>query len=186
LTPHLDGLNSAPMPVNVSKEKVTTQLCSSCGMCCNGVIFADLKLTKTDSPELLASRGVPLRWRGKTALLSQPCPALDGTLCRVYADRPSRCRTFECRLLQRVQNGSVRASTAMKRIRRALARAESVKTILRELGQRDETRPLSVRCREVMMEPLDLSAAPDKVRLRGQLLLAVHALTQSLEEDFLA
>jgi len=106
-------------------------------------------------------------------------------LCRIYAERPERCRTFECRLLQRTAAGEVSEHAALKLIQQARARADKVRRILRELGDTDETLPLSRRYQRMMREPIDLSADERIVELRGELMLAVGELVGALEKDFL-
>src|ERR1044072_8585151 len=97
------GCAAAPIP---SVDLVNT-LCRACALCCNGVLFADVRLQAGDDVARLTELGVPLKRRGAVARFSQPCACLDGKLCRIYADRPARCRTFECRLLKRALAGDV-------------------------------------------------------------------------------
>jgi Fe-S-cluster containining protein len=160
-------------------------LCPNCALCCNGVLFADVRLQAGDKAKRLATLGVPLKKRGQIIRFSQPCSCLDGKLCRIYADRPVRCRTFECRLLQRTQAGEVTERAALKSIQSMRRRAENVRRILRELGDTDETVPLSRRYQRMMREPIDLSAEERLVDLRGELMMAVAELVGALERDFL-
>lgn len=166
-------------------DDCVTNLCSTCALCCNGVLFADVRLQRGDSARKLAAVGVPLSKRGAITRIAQPCSCLDGKLCRIYADRPVRCRTFECRTLQRAQAGQITERHALKSIRRALRLAGRVRRILRELGDRDESVPLSRRYQRMMRQPIDLSEDEHLSDLRGELLLAVADLTGALERDFL-
>ena len=160
-------------------------LCPQCALCCNGVLFADVRLQAGDDAAHLAALGVTLQRRGAVLRLPQPCACLDGKLCRIYADRPVRCRAFECRLLQRTQAGEVTESTALKSIQLARRRAENVRRLLRELGDTDEARPLSRRYQRMMRQPIDLSDGDRLGDLRGELMLAVGELVGQLERDFL-
>jgi Fe-S-cluster containining protein len=160
-------------------------LCPNCALCCNGVLFADVRLQKGDNAKRLAMLGVPLKKRGPITRFSQPCSCLDGKLCRIYADRPVRCRTFECRLLQRTQEGEITQRGARKSIQATRRRANKVRRILRELGDTDETVPLSRRYQRMMREPIDLSADKRIGDLRGELMMAVAELVGALERDFL-
>jgi len=160
-------------------------LCRHCALCCNGVLFADVRLQVGDDAQRLALLGVKLQSRGKLTRFSQPCSCLEGKLCRIYEDRPTRCRTFECRLLQRTQAGEVTERAALKSIQSALRRAETVRGILRELGDTDESVPLSRRYQRMMRAPIDLSADPRLIDLRGELMLAVAELVSVLEQEFL-
>src|SRR5512142_2644385 len=95
------------------------QLCLSCGMCCNGVIFADVRLQAGDNAGRLREIGLPLCGTGKGAesaglKFAQPCAALEGCACRIYPERPAHCRNFECLLLKGVKSGKVRREAAVR------------------------------------------------------------------------
>ena len=167
-----------------ASDSVAT-LCPQCALCCNGVLFADVRLQKGDDAKQLATLGVPLKKHGAITRFIQPCSCLDGKLCRIYVDRPARCRTFECRLLQRTQAGEVTERAALKTIQATRRRAENVRRILRELGDTDEKLPLSRRYQRVMREPIDLSADERIGDLRGELMMAVAELVGTLEREFL-
>ena len=111
--------------VQISKSKAADEICQKCGLCCNGVIFADVKLRPgerlavakalgTLSAALSSAGGVamadspaaPASCACKT--LVQPCAAFDGRWCRIYGERPEYCRQFECALLKRVKAGQLR------------------------------------------------------------------------------
>ena len=162
-----------------------SQLCPKCGLCCNGVLFADVELRKGDDVQRLAELGLLLEKKGRQRAFAQPCACFDGKLCRVYAERPVRCRTFECGLLKRVQSGEMGVDAALKTIAEAQRLAEKVRGLLRRLGQSDEQLALNRRYAQVMREPIDLSGPEDAAELRGELMLAVNDLMQMLRQDFL-
>ena len=173
------------MNILSSQQRNTVSvLCLQCGLCCNGVLFADVRLQAGDDAKRLAALGVALQTRGKLTRFPQPCSCLEGKLCRIYEDRPTRCRTFECRLLQRSQAGEVSEHAALKSIRNARQCAEKVRRILRELGDTDESIPLSRRYQRMMRRPIDL-ADQETSDLRGELMMAVAELTAVLEREFL-
>lgn len=178
-------LTTSKSPTPTKPRDLAEQLCAACGLCCNGVLFADLRLQRGDDPKRLVKIGLPLERHGRTFRLPQPCPAHDGNLCRVYADRPARCRSFECRVLQNAQAAEIRTETALRLIAAARQRADKVRTLVRLLGQNDENAPLSTRWQQIMSRPWDLAGPGQTLRLRRKLLLAVHALTRILEKDFL-
>jgi uncharacterized protein len=162
-----------------------SQLCPKCGICCNGVLFADVELRKGDDVQRLAELGLSLKKKGRKQAFAQPCACFDGELCRIYTRRPKRCRAFECGLLKRVQAGEMGADAALKTIAEAQRLAEKVRGQLRRLGQSDEQLALNRRYAQVMREPIDLSGPEDAAELRGELMLAVNDLTQTLQRDFL-
>jgi Fe-S-cluster containining protein len=162
-----------------------SQLCPKCGLCCNGVLFADVELRKGDDIQQLAELGLSLEKKGRKQAFAQPCACFDGELCRIYTRRPKRCRTFECGLLKRVQAGELGADAALKTIAEAQRLAEKVRRLLRQLGQKDERLALTHRYKQIMSAPIDLSAGEDAAGLRGELMLAVNDLMQTLQRDFL-
>ena len=152
-------------------------LCLSCGLCCDGVIFADVRLQPGEAP----GHG---KWQIKNGKLKQPCPALCEGRCQVYADRPRYCREFECALLKKVKAGQLEAGPALRLIKKARRHSEKVLRLLRELGCADETLSLAKRFRRMHRrletEPIDAQTAD----LFGQLTLAVHELNLLLSRKF--
>jgi uncharacterized protein len=162
------------------------QLCPQCGLCCNGVLFADVRLQKGDDARRLAKLGLSLRQKGSQPAFPQPCAGFDGALCRIYAVRPQYCRTFECGLLKRVQIHKAGVETALRKIVRAQRLAEKVRQRLRRSGDRNETLALTRRYARIMRKPIDLSGPEEAVAGRGKLMLAVSDLMQALQRDFLS
>jgi Fe-S-cluster containining protein len=150
------------------------------------VLFADVELRAGDDAKRLAKLGLSLEKKGANKIaFAQPCACFDGKLCAIYADRPKRCRTFECGLLQRVQAGELNADAALKTISKTKREVEKVRGLLRQLGQNDERLAMTKRYAQMMSAPMDLSASENISELRGELMLAVSNLMQVLQRDFL-
>ncbi len=167
--------------LNNSVEKI----CPNCGLCCNGVLFADVELRAGDDPGRLAELGLSLGMKGSKLAFAQPCTCFDGKLCTIYADRPKRCRTFECGLLKRVDDGALEAEAALKTIVKTKRQVEKVRVLLRQLGQNDERLAMTKRYSEAMSAPIDLADHETDSERRGELMLAVDDLMQRLQRDFL-
>lgn len=168
----------------IPKDAVS-QLCPACGMCCNGVLFGDVELQRGDNAKRLATLGMDLFRKGRKQCFNQPCACFDGKWCRIYDDRPSRCRAFECRLVQRVDAGRLSVAEALKSIKAARREVEAVRKLVRELGQTDERMPLNRRYAAVLAEPIDMGGDRRVVKRRSRLLEAVGTLVGLLERDFL-
>lgn len=169
-------------PNNNSAE----ELCPNCGLCCDSTLFADVELRKGDDPERLTQLGLELWQKTKTKLaFQQPCACFDGKWCKIYGERPTRCRLFECGLLKKVARGDMTARVALKKITEAKSRAAKVRDLLRACGQRDERMALTHRYAQAVSAPVDLSneTAADQ---QGELMLAVDDLMQLLQSDFLS
>ena len=102
-------------------------LCTSCGLCCNGSLFADIELKSRRESLAMESFGLVVEDGDDGELLIQPCGALKGTRCSIYQYRPTCCRTFECRLLRDVEEG-----------KRTIADAREIVRTTRELIARIE------------------------------------------------
>lgn len=161
------------------------QLCPNCGLCCNGVLFADVELQKGDNAERLVDLGMSLKMKGMKRAFVQPCRCFDGKLCRIYANRPKRCATFECGLLKRVQSGAMPVPVALKRIVDAKRLVEKVRRLLHRLGDTDAQLALTKRYSKMMSKPIDLSTGEDTGEACGELMLAVNDLMHVLQRDFL-
>jgi Fe-S-cluster containining protein len=174
-----------PKPLDSAEtNRIVGELCSACALCCNGVLFGDVELQEGDDPATLQQAGLELRRKGKKKCFAQPCSCLEGNLCGIYSDRPNRCRTFECRLLQRALAGEVSIPEALPLIHRARSQVKKIVELLRQLKQADEHLPLSRRYARVMAAPIDLAADDHAVELRSELMLAVGKLSDLLARDF--
>jgi hypothetical protein len=161
------------------------QLCPNCGLCCDSTLFADVELRAGDDPKQLAKLGLSIAKKGRSKLaFAQPCACFDGKFCGVYADRPKRCRLFECGLLKKVQAEDMNAGAALKKISEAKALAGKVRELLHVLGQPHDTLALTKCYAQAMSEPMDLVHESDAAR-RGELMLAVNDLMHALQRDFL-
>ena len=163
------------------------ELCPKCGLCCNGVIFADVRLRASDNAERLRALGLPVgtpRLSANGPRLAQPCAAFNGCHCRVYADRPQYCRDFECALFKSVKAGRTKLAAALRVIRTARARADKVRRLLADLGNTDEQLPLSARFRRTakQLEERDLDEVTSGTY--GRLTLAIHDLNLLLSDAF--
>jgi hypothetical protein len=163
---------------------LSEQLCLQCGLCCSGVIFADVRLQRGDNPTQLRRLGLPLSTTRGQPGFSQPCAALEGCRCRLYAERPLHCRYFECALFKNVKVGNLRPAAALRCVRTARARADKVHSLLRALGDSNENVALSARCRNISERLNAGELDRQKAQLYAQLTQAHHKLNLLLAEAF--
>lgn len=161
-------------------------LCLECGLCCNGVIFADVQLQSGDNAARLRALGLAFAAKSKAGIekFKQPCTAFEGCRCRIYSERPTYCRQFECLLLKSVKAGRTEPVQASRIVRTALQRVKKVKHLLRALGDDDEMLALSKRFRR-MKRHLESHPLNEETAAKfGELTLAVHDLNMLLAEAF--
>jgi hypothetical protein len=163
--------------------EVVAQLCPQCALCCNGVLFKDVELQPADDAERLTALGLPVAKSGKLKF-PQPCAALDGCKCRIYSDRPARCRHFECALLKSLAAGDVRTGAALRIIGDTKALTQKVIRLLLELGDADEHLALSLRFKRTKRRLEGSELDTERAERFGELTLAVHDLHLRLREHF--
>jgi len=163
---------------------LTDTLCTRCALCCDGSLFADVELASRAEATRLETMGLAID-DDETGLplLSQPCRALKGRRCDIYAHRPGCCRTFECRLLQDVRRGAVSVERAGEQIAEALERIGRVKELMAQLGQRNGRLPLKEGCAEALAR--NTHADPDVSRIRAELEAAMCAVEELIRSTFL-
>ena len=149
------------------------------------MIFADVILQAKDDPQRLRLLGLPVVPGGRRDLkFAQPCAALDGCRCRIYADRPRYCHEFECILLKNVMAARLSQDAALAIIRNAREKADMVRSLLRRLGDNDEQLALAARFRKMTKKFESEELTEETAELYGQLTLAVHDLNSLLSEAF--
>ncbi len=166
------------------EPSLTDTLCTQCGLCCDGSLFADVELV--GQPEAMRREIMGLGIvdeETEVGLLSHPCRALQGRRCSIYGHRPKCCRIFECQLLQDAQQGAVTPERATEQIAETFALIRRVRELLAELGQSDARMPLKKRCAEALAG--EASASPEVNQKRADLAAAMSAVEQMIWQTFL-
>jgi uncharacterized protein len=160
-------------------DKLIDALCLQCGLCCNGVLFADVRPEPGDASPL---------FNGNRSRVTQPCPAFNAATCAcaIYAERPARCRKFECRQLLGVRNGTTTTEKALHQIRAARELAAEVEKLLTELDFNDQRLPLSRRFQRCQRAAENGKLPETQLGRLADLQLAVHRLTGLLAREFYA
>jgi uncharacterized protein len=112
----------------------SSDLCTRCGLCCTGVLFDWVPVTKDEEPTLRRI-GLPMESHDQELRFPQPCSKFEEGLCRIYADRPLSCRHFRCELLKRVDGGDLSVTEADQIVAEAKGMIERLRAAIeRELG----------------------------------------------------
>jgi uncharacterized protein len=168
------------------KPNLTDTLCTRCGLCCDGSLFADVELAGTDEASALEVMGLEIEDdEDDRSLLLQPCVALSGKCCSIYELRPGCCRTFECRLLQEAKRGVVSVDRAREEIAGALRRIERVRELIRQLGRDKKRLPLKERCAEALAFVPKRGGNSERDRIRDELEIALADMERLMRETFL-
>jgi Fe-S-cluster containining protein len=167
------------------RPSLTDTLCTRCGLCCDGTLFADVELAGPGEATGLEVMGLEIEDGGAgAAVLVLPCAALAKRRCGVYAHRPACCREFECRLLQDTRRGAVAVARAWQQVARAHAQIRRVKALLARLETRGNPHlPLKERCTDALAG--GKAATPAETRTRARLEAAMTAVERTIRTTFL-
>jgi hypothetical protein len=90
-----------------------SDLCQSCGLCCQGVFFSRVVVNDDEALGLPPTFVIEPDGEENFAFL-QPCPAHDDTRCTIYARRPKACRSYRCLLLRDLEAGRIALDAALQ------------------------------------------------------------------------
>ena len=83
-----------------------SQLCTACGLCCQGMFHSYANVTEREIVTLEANGFVILSGTRGPAF-SLPCTRLENNHCSIYPERPEACRSYRCHLLNRYLAGEI-------------------------------------------------------------------------------
>lgn len=130
-------------------DEMASRICTSCGMCCNGVLFQVVRLQPEDSVKELEALGMKLGRKKREPYFKQPCQFLHECRCEIYAGRPTRCRDFECRQIQLLAARQVSEDEVMQLVEDVKGRVAKIEEMLGEAGNFEFDASLSERCAQV-------------------------------------
>jgi len=158
-------------------DSLTDRLCLQCGMCCNGVLFADVRPEPGDASPLFAGR----------RRVPQPCPAFStgDCTCAIYPERPARCRKFECRQLLNVRANPAAVPLALRKIGQARQLVARLEKGLAARGFNDLKLPLSRRFNNCQRAAENGQLDDSQFARLAEIQLLWHRLTLLLAKDFL-
>ncbi len=168
-----------------SETSLSAQLCAACGMCCDGVLFHNVQLQSGDSARRLASMGLKLRTKKGVSFFLQPCSFHQETdsqcSCRIYDQRPSRCRAFNCRQLQELSAGRISEEEALTKIHAARTAVAQVNSLIVQIGESNPNRSLAHRVAHALTLP---DKKDERTSLHDELEITMKALEALLEKEF--
>lgn len=161
-----------------------SDLCSGCGMCCNGVMFDNVRLQPGESAKELLSAGLKVRRKKGAHTLQQPCPAFCGTHCAVYEIRPLRCRQFECAQVLRLRAGTISLAEARSAIERVKTKVAEVTRLMDLLGDQNDKRGLAHRFGLIQGQCYDPVWDAEALAHRAALVATMDNLESDLAANF--
>lgn len=161
-----------------------SRLCAACGMCCDGTMFQIVRMQPGDRPAELSKLGLKIRSRAGEFFMEQPCVALHENRCTVYAQRPTRCRLFNCQQLRLVDAGTTTESEALVLILAARELVTQVKALIEQSGLREDGQALLDRYERVTATPVNAAMEPEMAVVREDLENTMRKLRLVINREF--
>jgi Fe-S-cluster containining protein len=171
------------MPAS-SFTEAASRLCAACGMCCDGTMFQIVRMQPGDKPAVLSRLGLKIRCRDGAYSMEQPCSALRENGCTIYAQRPVRCRLFNCQQLQRLETSATTEPEAMAMILQTRTLVEQVRNLISQCGLREDGQALFERFERVASTPVNAALEPELAAARENLDAAMRRLKLQLNREF--
>lgn len=162
--------------------RTTSDLCTHCGICCDGTAFGQVALEDDDSNNI--PQGMSLLESDNKQVLKQPCSAHINCTCIIYVNRPKICASYECRLLKTYMNGKVAENIALQTIHEVKSIREEIETQLGEVGKENQKQDVHTRMRDFERDLTSRMTPVEYRRLHGPLLLKYKVLQKLLTDRF--
>ncbi|MFZ4116488.1 MAG: YkgJ family cysteine cluster protein [Chthoniobacterales bacterium] len=162
----------------------SSHLCKACGLCCNGVLFDTVRLQPSDSRAELKSLGMLIKHKKKYDFFHQPCSSFEEDCCSIYAQRPERCRLFECQQLKRLAAGETTEINVLETIAKACSQVEHVQQLLQRSCSLNHKKSLAQQYDKVLAEPIHESSGVKALEERSELVHAFQELQHFLNNEF--
>ena len=91
--------------MTATQDEQEAILCRSCGMCCRGAFFVNIKISENEITPLNQTTNLKPFARKNKFYSPQPCPELGTHGCSIYDRRPIDCKNYECQLLDCLKSG---------------------------------------------------------------------------------
>lgn len=159
----------------VTGETDPGELCTQCGLCCDGGIFDYGPLSSNEVATARKAGMAVVEADGKAGFLL-PCPQLDCAVCKIYELRPKTCRDYRCEILKSVQSGEMEFAEGLERVKEGRAAFDQVSAQLPE-GQ------TITDARKLRREAATAEAAP-QLNASPMLMMALSMLDLVLDQHF--
>jgi|GEM_PF-2487486 len=166
-------------PDILNNENEISDLCVSCGMCCDGTLFKRATVFGEEDRILANDLGLNAFDLNNQIFFKLPCSYFSGC-CTIYArPRPGICSAFFCNPIRKYQNGEQTFDDARQQVRSLLQyRAE----LLKIASQFPEIKNLDFEGLKSMLE--DASEDNEKVEIYRHLFLIFFLFEDARKKYF--
>lgn len=108
----------------------TTNICLACGICCDGTLIGFVQIDRDETARIKALTNIEVGH--KNAVILQPCKSFCNG-CTIYSERPRKCASYECSLLQSVENNETGFNTALNTVHEVKQQKTTIENKLESL-----------------------------------------------------
>ncbi|GGD90392.1 hypothetical protein GCM10011515_07490 [Tsuneonella deserti] len=117
-----------------------SDLCVSCGICCEGSLFDQGPIFPHEEPEAGELGFTIVQRNDGERFFLLPCGNLCGSVCQIYEKRLTTCRTYKCPTLEAVEAREIDRTEADRRVAAAKAAIANIRQRLLPGERFDELR----------------------------------------------
>ncbi|GAB5522794.1 MAG: hypothetical protein Roseis2KO_06660 [Roseivirga sp.] len=159
-----------------------SDLCIKCGACCDGTAFGQVPIEDSDLVGVSLKMNL-MEAEGKR-VLKQPCAAHINNTCTIYADRPSVCSDYQCKLLKESVDGEIDVSDAHKAIETLQLLKIEIERLLKAAGLENARDDIHLKMWYLERDGLAVMPTKEFHNLHRPLLLKYQALKKLLTDSF--
>jgi uncharacterized protein len=105
--------------MNDLNTKEVSDICVSCGMCCDGTLFMFGNIINENDKQNVVNKGIEVEFQKDKWVFKQPCAQFKGC-CQIYSQtKPNVCNSFFCDPLKNAKNGYISIEVAENQILKA-------------------------------------------------------------------
>ena len=167
--------------MNDLNSKKVSELCISCGMCCDGTLFNKGNIKDNDDKAFIESIGIEVFHEKGKDFFRQPCNQFK-SCCTIYdKPRPSVCNNFFCDPLKKYQKNEINWEIAESQVLKAL----NIKNqILKLAVEFEELKDFNIRNIFDFLQPIIFDSKPLELKRFGRLILLYSVFDSAKKNVF--
>jgi len=169
--------------MNYLKQKEGEQLCTFCGLCCEGYFHSKAYLYNQEDEKIAEKNEAHIFKDADDRLcFVLPCPVYN-QLCTIFPKRPSVCIKHKCDLLKSVFDGTIPLQKALEISDQMKTTVQFLKTDLEKIIKKKKLQNISMLMRDFYEKYPD-NRVPAEIKKKHALRLITYAKFQFLKKKY--
>ena len=150
----------------------SSNICLSCGLCCDGTLLGFVQLEQKEVPALREI--MEIEEENNENIFLHPCDKYCNG-CTIYADRPENCRKFKCGLLNNVEQEHITIESATITIELAKEKRSAIEGQISSLN-------LNLRSPSFYFKMIELKKILQSPKFESHLTAEHHTLLNNVKK----